>query len=149
MGRNQAFRPCPSVLSVEGGDRNCNSSPDDGIFGGVSILGLKIAVFASYRILRYAVPMRLISNKALREFGMRHKAASEPLQAWRKLIECNNFGGFAELKRTFNSVDKVGDFHIFDIAGNHYRLIAAIHFNTQTLYVREVLTHAEYDKWRP
>lgn len=82
--------------------------------------------------------MRLISNKVLREFGLRHKAASDPLQAWRKLIECNTFGSFADLKRTFNSVDKVGEFYVFDIAGNHYRLIAAIHFNTQTLYVREV-----------
>lgn len=93
--------------------------------------------------------MRLISNKALREFAVRHRAAAQPLQAWRKLIEHNEFHGFAELKRVFNSVDKAGDFYVFDIAGNHYRLIAAIHFNTQTLFVRAVLTHAEYDDWRP
>lgn len=93
--------------------------------------------------------MRLISNKALREFARRNRAASEALQSWRKVIEQNAFPGFADLKRVFNSVDKVGQYHVFNIAGNHYRLIAAIHFNTQTLYVREVLTHAEYDKWRP
>ena len=93
--------------------------------------------------------MRLISNKALREFGLRHHAAAGPLQAWRKLIERNAFGGFAELKRVFNSVDKVGNYFVFDVAGNRYRLIAAIHFNTRTVYVRAVLTHAEYDDWRP
>ncbi len=93
--------------------------------------------------------MRLISNKALREFSLRHRAAGEPLQVWRKLIERNAFGGYAELKRVFNSVDKVGDYYVFDIAGNRYRLIAAMHFNTQTLYVRALLTHAEYDDWRP
>ena len=93
--------------------------------------------------------MRLVSNKALREFAHRYRAASEPLQAWRKLIERNAFGGYADLKRVFNSVDKAGDYYVFDIAGNRYRVIAAIHFNTQTLYVRAVLTHAEYDHWRP
>ena len=93
--------------------------------------------------------MRLISNKALREFASRQREASEPLQVWRKLIERNAFDGFADLRRVFNTVDKVGDYFVFNIAGNRYRLIAAIHFNTQTLYVRAVLTHAEYDHWRP
>ena len=41
------------------------------------------------------------------------------------------------------------DFKLEMLAGNRYRLIAAIHFNTQTLYVRAVLTHSEYDHWRP
>ena len=93
--------------------------------------------------------MRLVSNKALRDFALRQRAASGPLQAWRKLIERNAFGGYADLKRVFNSVDKAGNYYVFDIAGNRYRVIAAIHFNTQMLYVRAVLTHAEYDQWRP
>ncbi len=93
--------------------------------------------------------MRLISNKALRDFATRQREADEPLQAWRKPIERSTFDGFSGLKRVFNSVDKVGDYFVFNIAGNRYRLIAAIHFNTQTLYVRAVMTHAEYDYWRP
>ena len=93
--------------------------------------------------------MRLIGNKALREFALRHRQAGEPLQVWRKLIERNGFAGYADQKRAFNSVDKAGEYYVFDISGNSYRLIAAIHFNTQTLYVRAVLTHAEYDDWRP
>lgn len=93
--------------------------------------------------------MRLISNKALREFTQRHRAAGESLQAWRKLIERNAFRSYADLKRVFNTVDKVGEYYVFDISGNRYRVIAAIHFNTQTTYVRAVLTHAEYDDWRP
>ena len=93
--------------------------------------------------------MRLISNKALREFAIRQRDASEPLQAWRRLIERSTFDNFANLRRAFNSVDKVGEYFVFNIAGNRYRLVAAIHFNTQTLYVRAVLTHAEYDNWRP
>ncbi|HYE36762.1 type II toxin-antitoxin system HigB family toxin [Methylocaldum sp.] len=93
--------------------------------------------------------MRVVSNKALRDFAVLHPPAEKPLQDWRKRIESNRFSSFGELKAVFGSVDKVGHYYVFDIAGNHYRLIAAIHFNTQTLYIRAVLTHADYDRWRP
>lgn len=92
--------------------------------------------------------MRVISNKVLIEFAMMHPGAGDALQAWRRLVEAGSFQGFAELKRTFGSVDKVGDFHVFDIGGNKFRLIAAIHFNRQMLFVRHVFTHAQYDRWR-
>lgn len=93
--------------------------------------------------------MRVISNRALVEFSRRNPAAGRPLQAWRKIAERNAFADFADLKRQFNSVDRVGDYYVFDIGGNKYRLIAAIHFAGQRLYVRHVLTHAEYDDWEP
>ena len=54
---------------------------------------------------------------------------------------------------SFYSIDMLPPFwqtvSLFNIAGNRYRVIAAIHFNTQSLYVRAVLTHRDYDKWRP
>ena len=93
--------------------------------------------------------MRLISNKALREFASLHPPADAALQGWRRVVEQSAFRNFAELKQAFNAVDKVGDLLVFNIAGNRYRLIAAIRFNTQILYVRSVMTHAEYDHWRP
>lgn len=93
--------------------------------------------------------MRLISNRSLREFALRYPQAGAPLQAWRQLIERNRFSGFADLKTLFRAVDKAGEFFVFDVGGNKFRVIAAIHFNTQELYVRHVFTHAEYDKWRP
>ena len=93
--------------------------------------------------------MHLISNRCLREFALRYPQADMPLQAWRRLIEHNRFLGFADVKRLFHSVDKVGEFFVFNVGGNKFRVIAAIHFNTQTLYVRHIFTHAEYDDWRP
>ena len=93
--------------------------------------------------------MRLISNRSLREFALRYPQADAPLQAWRRLIERNRFSGFADLKALFQAVDKAGEFFVFNVGGNKFRVIAAIHFNTQELYVRHVFTHAEYDKWRP
>lgn len=62
----------------------------------------------------------------------------------------SDFGTFAEIRRSFGTADKVGKFTVFDIGGNKYRLIAAIHCNRKKVYIRHVLTHAEYDrgKWK-
>ena len=100
--------------------------------------------------MRYSVFMRVISNKALTDFSAIHPPAGEPLQAWRKIAESRTFSNFAEIKATFNAVDKVDIYYVFDIGGNKYRLITAIHYNVHKVYVRHVLTHAEYDtgKWR-
>lgn len=93
--------------------------------------------------------MRVISNQSLKIFAARHAGAEAPLQEWRKLVEANSFASFAALKATFGATDRVGDYYVFDIGGNKYRLIAAIHFNRQMLFVRHVFTHKEYDKWKP
>jgi len=69
-------------------------------------------------------------------------------KAW--IMSKTDIGSFAELKRVFRSVDKVGKFTVFDIGGNKFRLIAAVHYNRKKVYIRHVLTHAEYDsdKWK-
>lgn len=91
--------------------------------------------------------MRVISNKALVDFATKHTKADKPLQAWRKVIEANDFVNYAQLKLLLNATDRVGDFYLFDISGNRYRVITAIHFNRQMLFVRHVFTHHEYDQW--
>ena len=92
--------------------------------------------------------MHVTSAKPLWAFATKHADAKIPLRAWLKLAEQGTFRNLTELKKTFKSVDMVPvkqrDFYVFNIGGNKYRLVAAIHFNTQMLYVRHVLTHAEY-----
>ena len=100
-----------------------------------------------YRNLRYSITMRVISNKTLTSFAVIHPAVDEPLQAWRKTIESRPFVSFADIKTAFNATDKVSQFYVFDIGGNKYRIVAAIHFDHQKVYVRHVFTHKEYDKW--
>ena len=53
---------------------------------------------------------------------------------------------FADVRKTFNAADLVGSLVVFDIGGNKYRLAAAIHFNRGKVFIRHVLTHAEYNK---
>jgi mRNA interferase HigB len=94
--------------------------------------------------------VHVITRKRLRDFAVRHRQAAEPLGVWYALMSKSDFGSFAELKRVFGSVGKVGKFTVFDIGGNKYRLVAAIHSNRWKAYIRHVLTHAEYDrqKWK-
>jgi mRNA interferase HigB len=93
--------------------------------------------------------MRVISNKALIDFSAIHPEANEPMRAWRKIIESRSFVKFLDSKSAFNATDKVGYYYVFDIGGNKYRIITAIHFDHQKLYIRHVFTHKEYDKWKP
>ena len=91
--------------------------------------------------------MKLISNKALREFAASHADADGPLQDFRRLVEKGSYGNFADLRAAFNTVDKVGPLYVFNIGGNKYRLVAAVSFKVQALWVKAVLAHIEYDKY--
>jgi len=59
-----------------------------------------------------------------------------------------NVTSFVELRRIFPSADQVGKLTVFNIGGNKARLIAAIHYNRCRIYIRQVLTHTEYDRGR-
>jgi mRNA interferase HigB len=93
--------------------------------------------------------MRVISNKALVDFAAKHTDAGLSLQSWRKVVESRGFQNFAEIKATLGATDKVGDFFVFNIGGDKFRIIASVSFSHQKLYVRHVFTHKEYDKWKP
>lgn len=57
-----------------------------------------------------------------------------------------NFQGFNELRQIFPSADFVSNFTIFNVGGNNYRLITYVDYEYKIVFVRAVLTHAEYDK---
>jgi mRNA interferase HigB len=94
--------------------------------------------------------MHVISKKKLREFWEKHPKAKSSLEAWHQVAEHAEWQSFPDVRKTFNSADAVGRFVVFDIGGNKYRLIAVIHYNRGKVFVRHVLTHAEYDegKWK-
>jgi mRNA interferase HigB len=90
--------------------------------------------------------MHIISKKRLREFWEKHPKAQAALEAWYQVAKNAEWETFADVRKTFNTADQVGKFTVFDIGGNNFRLIAVIHFNRGKVFVRHVLTHAEYDK---
>ncbi len=90
--------------------------------------------------------MHVISRKMLRQFWTQHPDSEKPLARWFKIMQRTDFTTFEILRATFPTADKVGDFIVFNIGGNKYRLIAAIHFNRGKVYIRHVLTHQDYDR---
>ena len=90
--------------------------------------------------------MKLISNKALREFSACHPDAEGPLQAVRQLIEKGHYPHFAALRATFRGVDKVGERYVFNIGGNKYRLVVEAQYQADIVWVKFVGTHAQYDR---
>lgn len=92
--------------------------------------------------------MHVISRKRLNEFAERHPETHASLAYWYSLVKRTNFANFAELRSMFSTADQVGKLTVFNIGGNKVRLIAAIHYNRRKIYIRAVLTHAEYDEQR-
>jgi len=90
--------------------------------------------------------MHVIAKPALVEFWALHPDAESSLQAWYRTMESEVFADFNDLKATFASADYVDGLTIFIIGGNNYRLIAAIHYNRHKVFIRAVLSHAEYDR---
>ncbi|OBQ07552.1 MAG: hypothetical protein AN482_14120 [Anabaena sp. LE011-02] len=94
--------------------------------------------------------MHIITRKRLNEFAKLYPDTKNALSQWYQLIKENEFSSFVELRQMFPSADQVGKLTVFNIGGNKVRLIAAIHYNRQKIYIRAVLTHSEYDegKWK-
>lgn len=91
--------------------------------------------------------MVIISKAVLVEFGIQYTDSVEPLNKWYEETKKADWRNFSEMKKTFNSVDAVGnDRYVFNIKGNNYRIVAMIFFDIRTVYIRFVGTHKEYDK---
>ena len=92
--------------------------------------------------------MRIISKSKLRAFWEEHPDAETPLMEWYKITSKADWNNFARVRDSFRPADPYCDCVIFDIKGNTYRLITIILYPVKHVYLRYVLTHAEYDKGR-
>lgn len=90
--------------------------------------------------------LRVISRKAIREFGKGHSDATVSLSKWYRLTIKADWETPAELLATFSTADFVGEKVIFNIGGNKYRLIAYVKYPARIVYIKAILTHQEYDK---
>lgn len=93
--------------------------------------------------------MRIIAVSTLRAFWSRpgRSDAEQPLRTWVQVVRAANWSRPTDIKQMFRSADILGNGRaIFDIGGNKYRLIAAIHYRGKRVYVRFIGTHREYDQ---
>ncbi len=90
--------------------------------------------------------MHIISGKKLLEAAEGHGDLSEPLDIWYRIAKKERWLNLMEVKRNFPTADAVGRSTVFNIKGNSYRLITEINYRTGRVFLRDVLTHAEYSK---
>jgi mRNA interferase HigB len=90
--------------------------------------------------------MRVISVTRLKEFWVKHPKAEIPLAIWYQVVRHAAWKTTAEMLQTWPSADIVERLTVFNIDGNDYRLIARVEYQRQEVYIRTVLTHAEYSK---
>jgi mRNA interferase HigB len=92
--------------------------------------------------------MHIISRKRLVQFVEIHADSETALDTWYRVSKKAEWQNLVELKEAYPAADLVGIYTVFNIKGNHYRLIAEINYRSGTIFVRDILTHAEYDKDR-
>jgi mRNA interferase HigB len=95
--------------------------------------------------------MRVIARKRLGEFALRHPDAAEALEKWCRVFREARWRNIQEVRRVYPHADSVtvasgNTVTVFNVCGNKYRLIVAIHYNRQRVYILRLLSHAEYSK---
>jgi mRNA interferase HigB len=95
--------------------------------------------------------MHIITRKRLKAFAKQHPDSAEPLEKWYRLVKRAHWHHLQDVRRVYPHADPamVASGHavtVFNIGGNRFRLIAAIHYNRERVYVLRILTHAEYSK---
>ncbi len=90
--------------------------------------------------------MRVISRRRIREFVETHERARKALDAWYRTALQADWANLADVRTVYPHADQVDRCTVFNIHGNSYRLVAAINYEYQTIYIRHILTHKEYDK---
>jgi mRNA interferase HigB len=90
--------------------------------------------------------MRIISEKKLKTYWKSHADCESALRAWIRVVRTSEWKDHNELAITYPSASRVGRLVVFNIGGNKHRLITAIHFHGGRVYIRNVMTHKEYDR---
>lgn len=99
----------------------------------------------------YVLIMHVIALKRLREFWASYADAESPLKRWYKIACDAEWDSFADVRAVFSSADvwtsdSGKSYVIFNIGGNNFRLVASIWYEGGRIYIKHVMTHAEYDR---
>jgi mRNA interferase HigB len=94
--------------------------------------------------------MRIIKPLTVKRYYEKHRDAEAWLKSWLVVVKAAKWQNLEDVRRTYKRADAArvqsgSTVTIFDVKGNSYRLIVAIHYNTQRVYVRDFMTHEEYN----
>jgi mRNA interferase HigB len=82
----------------------------------------------------------------LRDAARTHNDLEAPLDVWFKVAKKSTWTCLNDIRNTWRDTDAVEGFTVFNIKGNSYRLITRINYKSQIVFIKFVLTHAEYDR---
>ncbi|BAZ16857.1 hypothetical protein NIES4071_87350 [Calothrix sp. NIES-4071] len=94
--------------------------------------------------------MHLISITNLRADVAKFPDAQQQIEDWYTTVRKVNWQKLDDVRKIYRDAEAVGNFTVFNIRGNNYRLIVGIDYETQMIYYKYFLTHAEYnkDRWK-
>jgi mRNA interferase HigB len=90
--------------------------------------------------------LHVISRKKLLQAVSVHPELAGPLDAWYRIARKARWSSLMDVRQVFPSADAVGIFTVFNVKGNAFRLITEINNHIGKVFLRHVLTHAEYGK---
>ncbi|XHN45223.1 hypothetical protein O1Q82_01220 [Lonepinella sp. MS14437] len=91
--------------------------------------------------------MRIISISTLVNYWQKHPETEQPLKAWIAEVKKANWQDLHDIKAQYRTASILKNRRaVFNIKGNHHRLIVAIAFQLGIVYIKFIGTHAEYDK---
>lgn len=91
--------------------------------------------------------MRVIAKKTLREFWEKHRDRELQLRLWHDEFSKYDWTNFNDIKEDYPSASILWNQRlVFNIKRNRYGLVAEVNFNIQTLSIRFIGSHAEYDR---
>ncbi|MEG4986793.1 type II toxin-antitoxin system HigB family toxin [Microcoleus sp. BR0-C5] len=90
--------------------------------------------------------MHLISIRNLRKDAAQYRDVKNQIDSWNATVKQAEWQNLDEVRKIYRDAEAVGNFTVFNIKGNEYRLIVGINYEEQTIFYKYFLTHAEYDK---
>ena len=90
--------------------------------------------------------MHLITIRNLRKDAALYPDAKNQIDRWNATVKQAEWQNLEDVRKIYRDAEAVGNFTVFNIKGNEYRLIVGIDYEEQTIFYKYFLTHAEYDK---
>lgn len=90
---------------------------------------------------------RIVAKRTIREFWEKYPDSKDYLETWYDTVKNANWKNPNDIKNFYSAISILKNSRVvFNIKGNHYRLVAKINFDRQWLFIRFIGTHKDYDK---
>ena len=88
--------------------------------------------------------MHFITIRALRADAEKYSDVRRKVEAWYQVVKQSSWQNLEEVRKVYRDAEAVGNFTVFNLKS--YRLIVSIDYESQTVFYKYFLTHADYDK---